>query len=201
MNKSDRDDCVSRYKSLFSKHGVDPASLGWGGGQERQNKRFEALTGVGISSNHRVLDVGCGFGDYKKYCTENNIMIDYFGIDINNDFIEVAKNKHSDSKFLVCDVFEMPDTKFDFVVSCGVFNFEVEHSEHTKHIEDTVSKMFSMATIGIAVDFLSPVVDFKQPNSYHPSVDTTLIMLKKLSDKIIFRFDYLKFEFCAYVYK
>jgi len=54
--------------------------------------------------NEKVLDFGCGVGDY---CTA--VKGDYYGVDLNPDFINYAKNKYKDKTFEVRDILE---TKF-----------------------------------------------------------------------------------------
>ena len=54
------------YFNNYQQFGYSVKSLGWGS-TESQEKRFKALSEVGIDNGDRVLDVGCGFGDLYFY--------------------------------------------------------------------------------------------------------------------------------------
>lgn len=67
-----------------------------------------------LSSVRRVLDVGCGPGTNTGYFAHS----DYLGIDLNPDYIESAKRRHS-RRFLAADAGEFvanPGERFDFIL-------------------------------------------------------------------------------------
>lgn len=62
----------------------------------------------------RVLDIGCGPGTNAKHFTHT----EYLGIDINQDYIEDARQRYG-REFIACDVrtYSPPrDSRFDFVL-------------------------------------------------------------------------------------
>jgi len=202
MNNQDKLEMVNRYNDMFEKHGYSPESLGWGGGKERQHKRFQAILEIGILDNSKVLDIGCGFGDLLSFFKLKGLNVDYTGIDFNKSLLEIAKNNHKNAVFYDYNILEQNlNSKFDFVVSCGIFNFKLKNEDQYDYIFKLVSKMFDLCEIGVCIDFLSPVVDYKQENSFHPNLDNLLVVLKKITSKIIFRFDYLNYEFNVYLLK
>ena len=73
-----------------------------------------------------VLDVGCGDASLFKYLFKKNPSINYYGIDISNKTINVAKKKnYKIKKNLKCSDIKnfSSDIKFDLVVCIGVVQF------------------------------------------------------------------------------
>lgn len=72
-----------------------------------------------VSPDERVLDLGCGTGEFSPYFLKSR----YTGIDIDLKNIEYAK-KHYQGDFLVADAGRLPfpDETFDKVLVVGVFH-------------------------------------------------------------------------------
>lgn len=75
-----------------------------------------------IFAGEKVLDWGCGNGRF--YQVFKNLGVDYFGIDISEKLIEIAKNKYPKAKFQVASSFNLsfPDNFFDKILSIAVFH-------------------------------------------------------------------------------
>lgn len=113
------------YDRHLQRFGDSPQSLRWtAGGQLR---RYEALLAVaGDLSEKSVLDFGCGKGDLRDFLRERAPGVRYCGIDINENLIELAREKHPYADFLALDIEETPpDRSFDTVLICGVFNLRI----------------------------------------------------------------------------
>ncbi|MEZ5225001.1 MAG: class I SAM-dependent methyltransferase [Ilumatobacteraceae bacterium] len=77
-----------------------------------------------VDDGGRVLDLGCGFGDYAPFYAER---CDYLGIDHNESYIETARrmNAGSPARFLVADVADpvvAENGPFDLVMMSGVLH-------------------------------------------------------------------------------
>jgi SAM-dependent methyltransferase len=77
-----------------------------------------------VADGGRVLDLGCGFGDYAKLFAGR---CDYLGIDHNALYIETAKemNKGSSARFIVADVSDAvvaDNGPFDLIMMSGVLH-------------------------------------------------------------------------------
>lgn len=59
-----------------------------------------------VQEGDRVLDLGCGNGRLFKLFENKNI--EYFGIDVSEKMIEIAKKNYPQGKFLVADVLNLP---------------------------------------------------------------------------------------------
>lgn len=198
MNTKDKQEIIERYNERLRRYGYDPRTLGWYKG--RQPIRFMALTNIGKMNHHSILDVGCGFGDLLDFLEKQRLIVDYVGYDINPEFIEIAKDRHKKVKFEVRDIEEdVNEQRFDWVLSSGVFNHKV--SDNEEFVRNMLTKMFEIAKLGVAVDFLSTYVDFQEGNSYHSDPKEVFDFCKSLTKRVTLRHDYLLYEFCVYLYK
>ena len=70
-----------------------------------------------ISPKDRVLDSGCGNG--RLYVFSKDKQADYYGIDISEKLIEIAKSRYPEAKFQVADVLNLPfpENFFDKILS------------------------------------------------------------------------------------
>jgi len=80
MNKSsmqaDDKRTIEYFSSLVDRYGVDARSLDWGSRQS-QHLRFSVLAGIGSMQGARILDVGCGLGDFYGWLREPGYECDY----------------------------------------------------------------------------------------------------------------------------
>ena len=106
-----------------------------------QYKRFELLKNIGIVNKDSVLDIGCGGGEFVNYCSENNIDIDYTGIDINSYYIQLAKTLHPDLTFIKSDGSDLPDKKYDWAIASGIFTIETDIDYILKYSEFVMDKL------------------------------------------------------------
>lgn len=74
----------------------------------------------------RVLDVGCGYGALLG-CLSSSV--DYYGIDVSPDMIEIAKLAYPRAKFMVGDARELPfpNDSFDWVIARSIRNMIVDN--------------------------------------------------------------------------
>lgn len=70
----------------------------------------------------KILDIGCGPGGAYK-ALANNFEIEYYGVDIREDFIQVAQQRYGEDKFAVDDVTrdDFDFDKYDFIISLETF--------------------------------------------------------------------------------
>lgn len=198
MRERDRKILTDFYEKNFRQYGYDPRSLGWLEGTQEQ--RFAVLTSIGDLDGSSVLDVGCGFAHLYGYLKEQGINVDYTGIDLNREFIEVAGELYPDARFIVGDFEETKITgRFDWAFESGIFNLKVK--QHWPFVENTLRKMFKTASRGVAADFLSPAEYDLTGEMYHPDPVEMIRFCSTLSQRVVLRCDYKPTEFCVYVYR
>lgn len=198
MKKGDRDALHEYYDGRLKTYGHDTRSLGWIPGA--RDVRLGVLTGIGDLGGASILDVGCGFGDLYGYLSKRNINVDYTGIDIKPEFIDIAKNTHPDASFMVADIETYRTVKtFDWAFASGIFTIRI--SDNRAFIESTLKRMFELSGKGFAADFLSDTGTRETDTYWQCRPEEVLRFCRTLSKRIVIRCDYMPTEFCVYVYK
>jgi SAM-dependent methyltransferase len=189
---------IELYNERFQKYGHDQRSLGWS--KQRQPIRFKILSEIGRLDNCSILDAGCGFGDLYGFLVGKGLKIAYTGYDINPNFIQIAKEIYPKASFEVKDILEVEDSeKFDYVLSSGLLEFKLPGSE--SFAKNLLKKMFGLCKNGVAADFLSSYVDWKDERANYFKPENIFYLSKTLSKRVTLRHDYMPFEFCVYIYK
>ena len=201
MKQIDKDIYNKRYVERYQKFGYSPLSLGWGK-NGKQKVRFQILTEIGIKKTSSILDIGCGFGDLFKYLKDVGWSGNYVGLDINDILLKEAIKQYPEINVKNIDILtdELSDN-FDFVLSSGVFNAKLKCEDNYNYICYMLQKMFSLCNEGVAVDFLSSYVDFKNEIAFHAEPETIFKIAKSISKRILIRHDYMPYEFTLYIYK
>ncbi len=197
MKQSDREVLSNYYGSKLKQYGHDTRSLGWIPGGRKA--RFTALTGIGDLNGSRILDVGCGFGDLYGFLRGRGIQVDYTGIDINPEFIEIAKNAYREARFIAGDFDDdLLKEEFDWSFAAGIFTIRI--SDNDAFIKTTLRKMLSVSRKGLSADFLMPT--YSSNDAYwRVEPGEILRFCQTLSRRIAVRCDYMADEYCVYLYK
>lgn len=109
-----------------------------------------------IGEGGRVLDLGCGFGDYAKFFAKHCV---YVGIDHNASYVAMARrlNKGLPVEFLVADVADPAVTEhgpYDLVMMSGVL-----HHLEDELVHELASKIAPLLNKGGRFVALEPVFD------------------------------------------
>jgi nuclear transport factor 2 (NTF2) superfamily protein len=123
--------------------------------------------------------------------------------------IGVARKRHPEVTFSVVDVLKDDLTHFsgffDYVLVSGVSYIKTKNTRselHKKWIETILTRLWTLCTKGIAVNFLTEYVQWRDKELYYCSVDDIVeFCTKKLSRSFAVRHDYELWEFTIYVYK
>lgn len=197
MKMEEKIETISRYDARLFEYGYDPRTLGWL--KKRQAVRFNALSQIGDLNGCSILDIGCGFGDLYGFLTNEGFEVDYLGVDINPNLVNIGREIYPEAQFRVMDVEEEPlNQKFDWVFASGLFNFKL--SDNNSFSKNILYTMWNLAKKGIAADFLSSYVDFQEDSLHYSKPESIYSYCKSLSRKVVLRSDYMPFEFCVYVY-
>jgi len=196
LKKKISNSILRHYSSLFTKYGINPKSIGWSNG--RQLIRFNVINNIGKLDNSTILDVGCGFGDFYGFLKHKKIKTVYHGVDINEDFVKIAKKRYSNAKFEMRDIQKKRFTKkFDWVVAVGITN----HASTYAHLRGVIEEMFHICRKGVAIDFISNYVDYKNKEIFYSSPEKMFVFAKTLTKRVTLRHDYMPFEFSLYLFK
>jgi SAM-dependent methyltransferase len=201
MNEADKAEITARYRERLQQHGAGSAALATGT-PERQETRFGVLAGIGELDGVRVLDLGCGFGDFYQFLLGRGIRPKYTGYDITPEFITHAKARFPEAHFEVRDVqVDGIPEKFDYVVSSQTFNNRLAHEDNMKLMQDVLRLSYEAAEKGVAIDMITSYVDFREDRLFYYSPEEIFCFAKTLTKRVLLRHDYPLFEFTVYLYK
>lgn len=201
MDEMNKKKVIERYNNRLKQFGVSIEALN-SGTEDRRQLRFDILRDVGITAGDRVLDLGCGFGDFYLYCRNKDLRVDYLGVDINPALVAEARNRFPGVRFEVKDIQKEDVPEVDYVVSTSSFNMVLDKQDNYKFVEDILRKSYAVARKGVAIDFMSDYVEFRGPDKeiFYYSPEKIFSIAKKISKRVCLRHDYRLFDFCIYIY-
>lgn len=200
MNDVTKEYVISFYNRTLEMHGDRAEAVGWTA--SGQMRHFECLLEIAPSiEGKKILDYGCGKGDFYHFLKERDIAVDYTGFDINSRLIDLAKRKYPECRFAVFDIEkDLLTEDFDFIFLCGVFNMKVEGLYEV--IIRTLAGLFAHCNKGLAFNALSahnPEKAFEL-NYVYPE-EMAVFAARNLSPYISLKQDRIPHDFTLFVYK
>lgn len=95
-----------------------------------------------LEEGDKILDFGCGLGDFSSFITKYLNSFDYVGVDINSKFIKNAKKRHSQFKFCHIKTPQEITSNFDKIVAIGVFTWFITRED----LVSTIKHLYSICT-------------------------------------------------------
>ena len=186
------------YGERFDKFGDDVRTL-WNS-QKSQEDRFRILAEIGSLHGSRVLDVGCGFGDFYGFLKAKGIMVEYTGIDMQPGILEEAKRRYTGVKFERVDLLEFAGSEpFDYVFASGIFGLKM--TDQYAYLKSMMVRLLSLAQKGLAVNFLSGyTTGEKDPDSFYAEPSDLLALALSMTRRVILRHDYRDNDCTLYCY-
>jgi SAM-dependent methyltransferase len=199
MDPFSRERLLSFYNFHLQKFGDRPEALRWT--PLGQLRRYIMLSEIAPDLNgSTVLDYGCGTGDFYRFLKRRGIDVRYTGLDINENFINLARQKYPECTFRVGDVSE--DTLegyYDYIFICGVFNLLVPGVQ--EDLKETLVTLFKHCNKGLGLSALSSHTHIKDPElSYTSPEEMVKFSLENLSPYLSLRHDRIPYDFTLYVY-
>ena len=143
-----------------------------------------------------MLDYGCGFADLAGYLTESGLAPERFvGVDLNPEFIEVARRRYPDGEFHVNAMSgENPGSwRADVVVMLGLLNYRQAGLDNEAFARRMMQMAFGWAEECLVCDFLSseptPGYEVEDWVNYYPP-GRVLEWALELSPWVSLRHDY-----------
>ena len=204
MDKIDKDSIIKRYQDRLKLHGEGVKALS-SGNANRQQIRFFNLCQVGNLENKTVLDFGCGLADFYEFLkVEMKINVDYCGVDIVPEFIEISAKKYPEARFTTEDILEtdfLDKNKFDYIFCSQVFNNRYAKNDNLEFAKKVMFKLQASCNEGLAMDFITSYVDFEEPHLFYYPPELMYSEAKKLTKSVTLKSDYPLFEFMLFIYK
>ena len=164
-----------RYSKRVKEFGYSPKSLGWSD-KVQQDIRFSRLCNDFDFNQKKIVDLGCGFGDFYKYLLSSGYSPSkYTGIDINEDLIKIAIKNNSNANFYVSNILNETDDllrskyKCDVCISIGMFNLNFANDKKRMYdfMNKILDRMLILSSDAIIFDFIPTIrIDNYQKENY-----------------------------------
>lgn len=199
MDELSKEYVISFFDKNLMLHGDRPEAVRWS--STGQILHYQSMLDIGNINGKKILDFGCGKGDFYQFLKDKDIHVEYHGYDINEKLIALAEQKYAETDFRVFDIDkDVLDEDFDYIFLCGVFNLKVEGLDEM--IKNTLIKLFKHCRIGLAFNALSahnPEKDFEL--HYTSPEDMLGFAVKNLSPYVSLRHDRMNYDFTMSVYR
>lgn len=203
MDPYSKDQLLSFYNFHLKQFGDRPEALRWT--PQGQLRRYHTLAEIAPPEEMRnasVLDYGCGTGDFYRFLKRRGAEVRYTGVDMNPDFIELAKGKYPECGFEVMDISEEDDPLegfYDYIFICGVFNYLVPGVK--EDLKTTMTTLFKHCNKGLALNALSSHTPVKDPElNYTSPEEMVMFSLENLSPYLALRHDRVQYDFTLFTY-
>jgi SAM-dependent methyltransferase len=200
MDELARQYVLSFYDKALRMFGDRPEAVGWT--SRGQALHHEALLDIADSiDGKKVLDFGCGKGDFYRFLKQRHIQVDYTGLDINENLIALAREKNPGTVFRAFDIEQDTlDEDFDYIFLCGVFNLNIEGIEEM--IRSALKKLFARCRIALAFNAPSAHTPDKEVALHYVSPeDIFSFAIRNLSPFVSIRHDRVPYDFTMFVYR
>lgn len=198
MKNRDYNRILDFYQKAYQMYGDrDARSVRWSKVGD-QLIRFRALIGVADLSDSSVLDVGCGMGELYKYLLQQEIPVEYTGIDIVPEFIASAKKRFPQTVFKVKDIFDLKQTH-DYVLASGALSFKV--ADNANYYQDMIRHMYALANKAVAFNMLDKHVHVDDDTYAAYSPIEIADFCSTIAERVEVVVDYLPQDFTIYMYK
>jgi SAM-dependent methyltransferase len=194
-----KEQLISFYNLHYKKFGERPEALRWT--PQGQLRRYHTFLEIAPDlNNQRILDYGCGMADFYKFLKRRGIPVQYTGVDINEQFINVAKKKYPECTFRVMNI-DDDDLEgfYDYIFICGVFNLNVPGVQDD--LRNALIALFKHCNKGLALNALSshtPVKDVEL--NFTSPEEMVRFAIENLSPSVVLRHDRLPNDFTLFVY-
>lgn len=199
---------VSHYENCLRLFGDSHLGVDWRDAEDA-NRRYGIMLDIIKNRNiekNNLLDFGCGTAALLDYINNKNLnYINYTGLDVSQDFIDVCNKKYPNTCFLKINILEESASipSFDYIVMNGVFTekMELSHKQMFEYFCSMIEKVFSYCKKGIAFNLRSKQVEFEDVELFHLSLDElSWFLVRKFGRKFIIRNDYEIEEYTVYLY-
>lgn len=203
---------VRHYESCLRRHGATAKGVDWPDETDLA-VRFDVLlngwpAGRGNGAERRLLDLGCGPGLLLDHlaATGRAGLYRYTGIDVSAAMIGAARDRWPRHRFEHRDILAdpVPPGAFDWGVLNGVLTVRrnVPQATMAAFARHLIAAAFAACRVGVAVNVMSPHVDWTRPDLFHWPIDEAVgFATDKLTRHVAVRADYGLYEYALFLYR
>lgn len=202
MHPLARQRMIVRHRESLNVHGYSSDALFWES-RGLQKQLFAVLAEIGVADGDSLLDVGCGFGDLFSWLRGRKVTVDYTGVDISPDMIDVGVRMNPGGQLLCGELFDFdwPAASFDWVVLSGTLNWELY--DNGSYMRRLVRRMYELCRYGVAFNMLDArkidAMLLGEMKAHDPA--EVLAFCTSLTSRCRCRNDYLPDDFTIYMLK
>ena len=136
----------ARFFDMIAKY-YDPFFGNW---ITKNQKR--AIKIIQIKNNSKILDAGCGTGNFLRILENSGKKLDLYGIDISKKMLKIAEGKLKESKLKIESVEKMSfrDNSFDYIFSVDAFHHYSKQGLVIKKFYKILKKNGCLAVIDLS---------------------------------------------------
>jgi hypothetical protein len=195
---------VEHYERQLDRHGPTAQGMDWKD-EASQRLRFEVLCGICDLGDKTLCEIGCGVGHLYDWLRERRLDVEYCGIDLSEQMIEVACQRHPSVHFERRDILRDSNLPmYDVVVCSGLFHVKLAHDDRQwlDFVELGIRRMYSMCRVGVAFNLITDQVDFRSENLFYSNPGEMLDFCRReLTRFAAVRHDYPLYEYTVYLYR
>lgn len=149
----------STYNKYLNSGKKRSNKVAWGDDKSRL-KNYNLVSDF-IKNGDSLLDYGCGIGDFTRHLKNKKIEIsDYLGVDINENYIDLAKKTYKNKKFQIIKDVDQIQGKWDVVCAIGVFTWYITKEEFIK----TINKLYELSNKYVLITTLKQYLESDSKN-------------------------------------
>ncbi len=189
---------MARYfEPRVQRYGHSYVSVGWASA-ESQRQRFRVMSEIAELDECRILDAGCGVGQFYGFLQEAGFEVNYTGVDLYPSMIACARRHYPDATFIKTDILSYkPETVFDYAFAVGIYNVETGDNEEV--MKAIIENLYATVCKGVGV---SLTYGSELPACIHSfDPDTMYEFGKRFAPDVHIRSDHLENDFAMYLYK
>ena len=176
----------------------DARAMGWSS-KFNQLLRFQVFNYLIDFTGGNLLDVGCGDGALFHYCLDQNIALDYKGIDISSKMVQRAQHRYPGISVRQCDFFEY-DLNHNIVVCSGGLSI-CEDQDPMTYLNSAIDTLFRISNEHLVFNLLSDVTPNKDPLFNYYSPMAVLDLCLKKTHYVTLHHSYLPNDFTVHLIK
>ena len=194
MSLIDQINIIRYHKERIQNYPDYHKQLGWKG-KKSQILRFEALI-EGLDLNYSsVLDVGCGYADFKTFLDTQFNLVSYTGIELVPEFVNEAALRFICDRFasfIHGDFSTALLTEIDYVFCCGALCYKNSDPEYPFKM---IRKMYYTSRKGSAFCMLDSQLFPEHPVLTGFCKKEVVKYCRSIADKVIVNDNYLLEDF------
>jgi SAM-dependent methyltransferase len=188
------------YDGRLAKHGLSVQTVGWGSVAD-QHMRFEVLCRGLDLKGKRVLDIGCGLGDFVSWAERRfGSDFDYTGIDLSPELVKAANARFENARRTFITGTVTPESavgEFDVVVLSGTLTFKT--ADNLATMQSVLTSAWQRCRVALCCNFMTTYADSQLEKNFHYSPEQVFAFGKSLSRFVVLHHDYDLYEFTLQV--